>query len=104
MPALPAGDLWGSAAGCRQSKHYLVFKLFSLDLFAVKPERIQGATYSVLSDVWSMGLSLVELSLGRYPIPPPPPEEIRQIFGPDTLREHMEAAKTGQSLRGGTEL
>jgi len=55
----------------------------------------------VLSDVWSMGLSLVELSLGRYPIPPPQPDELRQIFGPDTLQEHMEAAKTGRSLRGG---
>jgi len=55
----------------------------------------------VLSDVWSMGLSLVELSLGRYPIPPPQPDELRQIFGPDALQEHMEAAETGGSLRGG---
>lgn len=55
----------------------------------------------MLSDVWSMGLSLVELSLGRYPIPPPQPDELRQIFGPDTLQEHIEAAKTGRPLRGG---
>jgi len=48
-----------------------------------------------------MGLSLVELSLGRYPIPPPRPDELQQIFGPDALHEHMEAAKTGRSLRGG---
>jgi len=48
-----------------------------------------------------MGLSLVELSLGRYPIPPPQPDELRQIFGTDALQEHLEAAKTGRSLRGG---
>jgi len=73
---------------------------FGLFVF-FQPERIQGATYSVLSDVWSMGLSLVELSLGRYPIPLPQPDELRQIFGPDALQEHTEAAKTGRSLRGG---
>jgi len=64
------------------------------------PERIQGTTYSVLSDVWSMGLSLVELSLGRYPIPAPDTQELNMIFGPDALQEHMEAAKTGRALKG----
>lgn len=33
------------------------------------------------SDVWSMGLSLVELSIGRFPIPPPDPKELEAIFG-----------------------
>lgn len=33
------------------------------------------------SDVWSMGLSLVELSIGRYPIPPPDAKELETIFG-----------------------
>ena len=41
-----------------------------------QPERLQGAEYSVLSDIWSLGVSLVEMALGRYPIPPPPPEEV----------------------------
>ena len=31
------------------------------------PERIQGAQYSVKSDVWSMGLTLMELAIGRFP-------------------------------------
>ena len=31
------------------------------------PERIQGAQYSVKSDVWSLGLSLLELAIGRFP-------------------------------------
>merc|ERR1719210_1262953 len=32
------------------------------------PERLQGSHYSVQSDIWSLGLSLVEMSIGRYPV------------------------------------
>uniref|UniRef100_A0A2I3H9X5 Dual specificity mitogen-activated protein kinase kinase 2 n=1 Tax=Nomascus leucogenys TaxID=61853 RepID=A0A2I3H9X5_NOMLE len=46
------------------------------------PERLQGTHYSVQSDIWSMGLSLVELAIGRYPIPPPDAKELETIFGP----------------------
>jgi len=31
------------------------------------PERIQGGAYSVKSDVWSVGLTLMELAIGRFP-------------------------------------
>ncbi|KAK2504689.1 hypothetical protein MC885_009813 [Smutsia gigantea] len=48
---------------------------------ARQPERLQGTHYSVQSDIWSMGLSLVELSIGRYPIPPPDAKELEAIFG-----------------------
>ncbi|KAJ7072189.1 kinase-like protein [Mycena amicta] len=45
------------------------------------PERIQGTTvgtdaqeafntYTVASDVWSLGLSIIEVALGKYPYPP----------------------------------
>ncbi|KAH9855154.1 kinase-like protein [Lenzites betulinus] len=40
------------------------------------PERIRGesqnnvGTYTVSSDVWSLGLSLIEMALGHYPYPP----------------------------------
>uniref|UniRef100_A0AAZ3Q5U7 Dual specificity mitogen-activated protein kinase kinase 2 n=1 Tax=Oncorhynchus tshawytscha TaxID=74940 RepID=A0AAZ3Q5U7_ONCTS len=47
----------------------------------MSPERLQGTHYSVQSDVWSMGLSLVELAIGRYPIPPPDAKELEAIFG-----------------------
>lgn len=30
----------------------------------------------MLSDLWSLGVSLIEMALGRYPIPQPPLEEI----------------------------
>ncbi|XP_028679213.1 dual specificity mitogen-activated protein kinase kinase 1 [Erpetoichthys calabaricus] len=47
----------------------------------MSPERLQGTHYSVQSDIWSMGLSLVEMAIGRYPIPPPDVKELEQIFG-----------------------
>lgn len=33
----------------------------------MSPERIQGAEYSVKSDVWSLGVTLIELAIGRFP-------------------------------------
>ncbi|NWI56505.1 MP2K2 kinase, partial [Calyptomena viridis] len=51
----------------------------------MSPERLQGTHYSVQSDIWSMGLSLVELSIGRYPIPPPDSKELEVIFGRPVL-------------------
>jgi len=33
----------------------------------MSPERIQGAEYTVRSDVWSLGITLIELALGRFP-------------------------------------
>jgi len=33
----------------------------------MSPERIQGADYTVKSDVWSLGISLIELANGRFP-------------------------------------
>ncbi|XP_028627448.1 dual specificity mitogen-activated protein kinase kinase 2 isoform X2 [Grammomys surdaster] len=47
----------------------------------MSPERLQGTHYSVQSDIWSMGLSLVELAIGRYPIPPPDAKELETSFG-----------------------
>lgn len=49
----------------------------------MSPERLQGANYSVLSDIWSFGLSLVEMAIGRYPIPPP--EENSKSTSPSHL-------------------
>ena len=31
------------------------------------PERIQGAKYSIKSDIWSVGLTVMELAIGRFP-------------------------------------
>ncbi|ORY23207.1 kinase-like domain-containing protein [Naematelia encephala] len=41
----------------------------------MSPERIQGAPYTIKSDVWSLGISLVELALGRFPFSDSPDDE-----------------------------
>ncbi|KAK4705826.1 hypothetical protein P7C70_g379, partial [Phenoliferia sp. Uapishka_3] len=37
------------------------------DTQSSQPERISGDPYTVKSDVWSLGITLVELALGRFP-------------------------------------
>nr|NP_001071954.1 mitogen-activated protein kinase kinase [Ciona intestinalis]BAE06544.1 mitogen-activated protein kinase kinase [Ciona intestinalis] len=44
------------------------------------PERLQGSKYTILSDIWSLGLSLIEMAIGRFPIPPPTASQIAAIF------------------------
>lgn len=42
-----------------------------MNLFAsiiTQPERIRGETYSITSDVWSLGLTLLELAMNRFPL------------------------------------
>lgn len=34
-----------------------------------KPERIVGGTYTIRSDVWSSGLTLLTFAQGRFPYP-----------------------------------
>ncbi|XP_053405234.1 dual specificity mitogen-activated protein kinase kinase 1-like isoform X4 [Mercenaria mercenaria] len=47
----------------------------------MSPERLQGTHYTVQSDIWSVGLSLVEMAIGRYPIPPPDPKDLEGCLG-----------------------
>eukprot|EP00037_Helgoeca_nana_P026380 m.297617 g.297617 ORF g.297617 m.297617 type:complete len:404 (-) comp27208_c0_seq2:5206-6417(-) len=42
------------------------------------PERLRGDKYAVTSDIWSMGVSLVEISVGEHPIPPPT-EDLKEL-------------------------
>jgi serine/threonine protein kinase len=35
-----------------------------------QPERLAGKEYSIRSDVWSSGITLLELVENRYPFPP----------------------------------
>lgn len=36
----------------------------------MSPERIRGDAYSFDSDIWALGLTLLECALGRFPYPP----------------------------------
>lgn len=55
------------------------------------PERIKGesqnnvGTYTVSSDVWSLGLSIIEIGIGRYPYPP---ETYSNVFAQLTAIVH----------------
>ena len=55
---------------------YIVMLTAQFSLLIFQPERLQGANYSVLSDIGSFGLSLAEMAIGRYPIPPPEENEL----------------------------
>ena len=39
---------------------------------------MQGEVYSVLSDIWSLGVSLIEMAIGCFPIPEPSPEQVAE--------------------------
>lgn len=41
---------------------------------------MEGDKYSVQSDIWSLGLSLIEMAIGVYPVPPPDPKIVEKIF------------------------
>lgn len=45
---------------------------FGSCLIALQPERIQGAPYTIKSDIWSLGISLIELACARFPFSDPP--------------------------------
>ena len=46
----------------------LFFTSVSRYLFnTVQPERVQGAEYTLKSDMWSSGISLIELANGHFP-------------------------------------
>ncbi|KAG6842136.1 hypothetical protein C0991_001629 [Blastosporella zonata] len=55
------------------------------------PERIKGesqnnlGTYTVSSDVWSLGLSMIEIGIGQYPFPP---ETYANVFAQLTAIVH----------------
>ncbi|KXN67579.1 kinase-like protein [Conidiobolus coronatus NRRL 28638] len=50
--------------------------------YYMAPERIQGYGYAVQSDIWSLGLTLLEIANGRFPFPPPghPPLAIFELL------------------------
>lgn len=43
------------------------------------------------SDIWSLGLSLVEMAIGIYPIPPPDSGALDSIFGDNASEDGSQA-------------
>jgi len=60
-----------------------------LKLTFFKPERITGREYSIRSDVWSTGISLLELVQNRFPYP----NDISLI----ELLDHIKSSEVRQS-------
>lgn len=77
----------------------------------LQPERIQGDQYSVKSDVWSLGISVIEVALGRFPfLEESPsedeededddlPEELRGTLSPTRPEIHV-AARAAAKAKG----
>jgi mitogen-activated protein kinase kinase len=45
----------------------LLITQFTLPLSPPQPERITGSQYKVTSDVWSLGLTIVEIAMNEFP-------------------------------------
>lgn len=56
------------------------------------PERIQGSPYTVKSDVWSVGLTLMELAIGKFPfsIEPSSDDEDEDAAGPQGILDLLQ--------------
>ncbi|EPY52641.1 STE/STE7 protein kinase Pek1 [Schizosaccharomyces cryophilus OY26] len=54
-----SGELVNSLAGT-----------FTGTSYYMAPERISGSAYTISSDIWSLGLTLMEVALNRFPFPP----------------------------------
>ncbi|KAJ7110729.1 Pkinase-domain-containing protein [Mycena crocata] len=82
----------------------------------MSPERIQGATYSVKSDIWSLGITLLELCVGQFPFSdsfsdsddsdleqdPPTPSNHRDSLQVPVLSARAKRRRSkGVSLHGG---
>ena len=63
------GDTLAKAATWVGTVHYM------------SPERILGGAYAYDSDVWSFGITILELATLRFPYPPAPPAAPQQRLG-----------------------
>ena len=54
------------------------------------PERIQGSPYTVKSDVWSVGLTLMELAIGKFPFSVENDDEEEDAGGPQGILDLLQ--------------
>ena len=64
-----------------------------------QPERITGNEYSIRSDVWSMGISLLELAQNRFPFPNElPPIELMVLITKGEVRTYRNRNNTSSRV------
>lgn len=74
-----------------QSVSLLISPVHPLNDWQSQPERISGKEYTIRADVWSTGITLLELVQKRFPFPNdvPPIELIMYIIGEVCLSLHF---------------
>lgn len=58
--------------------------------YYMAPERIRGAKYTITADIWSLGLTIHEVAMNRFPFPP----EGEPPLGPIELLTYIVAMET----------
>ena len=65
----------------------------------MSPERLLGKSYGLKSDMWSLGLSLVEMATGHFPIPPKdPPPPLVEIRDKPLVKAKQPPAKPSMAI------
>ena len=62
------------------------------------PERLEGGLPSFKDDIWSLGFCLVEMAVGRYPIPDIDEDEITNLFKVDQFEVTNKQAQDNTSI------
>ena len=45
----------------------------------MSPERLQGLPYQLDTDLWSLGIMLLECAIGRFPYPDPDDTSVKEL-------------------------
>ena len=70
-------------------------------LIYMSPERITGAQHGYDSDVWSLGLTMMECLLGRFPYQPTTPDNRKKLAtGPQSTNGAVREDKAGSGRNG----
>lgn len=61
----------------------------------VQPETLQGGHDPAQSNIWSLGLSLIEMAIGIYPIPVPDAQTVDKLLSDELTPDAIEPTEMG---------
>lgn len=73
---------------------------FPINNTRIQPENIQGAEYSIKSEIWPLSILLIESALGRFPFADLPSDGDGLFDSDNFSREGYEKGGNGQGTRG----